>query len=228
MKKFKIKANIFLNRDVQGYYHSIYEGMYSNNFAHPIHINYLKNDLLKYSDDFLKQASQKLLENLDEDLFKIFRYEMKDLYICVVPRAKPENFYEPSQLLFKETIRTFVDTFPASFFFYNGLDFIKRIEETCTTHLRKISVTYKGKQSDKGKSPYPGISKDTCLFSPEIKGKDILLIDDLYTHSVCIDEDMIQALYDNGATSVCFYSIGIKAHIGFTENEEQITYNDIL
>ena len=41
-----------------------------------------------------------------------------------------------------------------------------------------------------------------------IKGKNILLIDDLYTKSININEDMIQALLDNGAKSVIFYSIG--------------------
>jgi predicted amidophosphoribosyltransferase len=39
-------------------------------------------------------------------------------------------------------------------------------------------------------------------------GKDILLIDDVYTCSINIDEDAIQALYDNGANSVIFYAIG--------------------
>jgi hypoxanthine-guanine phosphoribosyltransferase len=29
--------------------------------------------------------------------------------------------------------------------------------------------------------PYPGITKATCTISNEVKGKDILLIDDLYT-----------------------------------------------
>ena len=35
-----------------------------------------------------------------------------------------------------------------------------------------------------------------------------ILIDDLYTASVNIDEDAIQALFDNGARSVIFYSLG--------------------
>ena len=39
-------------------------------------------------------------------------------------------------------------------------------------------------------------------------GKDILLIDDIYTKTVNIDEDAIQALLDNGARSVFFYAIG--------------------
>ena len=49
---------------------------------------------------------------------------------------------------------------------------------------------------------------DYSLTEKQVKGKDILLIDDLYTRSVNIDEDAIQALLDNGANSVTFYSVG--------------------
>ena len=56
--------------------------------------------------------------------------------------------------------------------------------------------------------PYAGITNDTCTLSDEIIGKDILLIDDLYTKTVNIDEDCLQALIDKGARSVYFYSIG--------------------
>jgi len=35
-----------------------------------------------------------------------------------------------------------------------------------------------------------------------------LLIDDIYTKSINIDEDAIQALIDKGAKSIVFYAIG--------------------
>ena len=54
----------------------------------------------------------------------------------------------------------------------------------------------------------PGITKATCTISNEVKGKDILLVDDLYTPELGIDDDAIQALFDHGASSVIFYSIG--------------------
>ena len=215
MEKFEIKANVHLKQDVQGYYHSIYQSMYYHDDNHPILINHLQNDTLEISDANIKKATQTLLENLEEDLPQILKEEKKDLYVCVVPRAKPERFYEPSQLLFKETIRTFVTNklksiTGGSFSFYNGVDFIERIKETRTTHLRNIKVKYKESTSYEGDLPYKGVSIDTCTFSDEIKGKNILLIDDLYTYTVNIDEDMIQALYDKGAAYVCFYSIGKK------------------
>ena len=48
----------------------------------------------------------------------------------------------------------------------------------------------------------------TCDISPEVKGRNILLIDDIYTKTVNIDEDVIQTLLTKGANSVTFYAIG--------------------
>lgn len=71
-----------------------------------------------------------------------------------------------------------------------------------TTHLSKNENV-----ENDGEMPYPGITKDTCQISGQVAGKDILLIDDIYTYGVNIDEDAIQALYDMGAKSVLFYSV---------------------
>ena len=86
--------------------------------------------------------------------------------------------------------------------FVDGTDYIVRHTDTRTTHMDKSG--YGGN----GNLPYPGITKDTCTISDKIIGKDILLIDDLYTESINIDEDAIQALLDCGAKSVTFYSLG--------------------
>jgi len=40
-----------------------------------------------------------------------------------------------------------------------------------------------------------------------IKNKDIILVDDIYTISANVDEDCIQFLLDNGARTVIFYAI---------------------
>jgi len=56
--------------------------------------------------------------------------------------------------------------------------------------------------------PYAGITQKTCTLNKNIKDKDILLIDDIYTADVNIDEDAIQALMDKGAKSVTFYAVG--------------------
>ena len=88
--------------------------------------------------------------------------------------------------------------------FLDGTNYIVRHTNTKTTHLRK---PIEGFEND-GPKPYPGISYDTCNFSNSINGKDILLIDDIYTKTVNIDEDMLQSLLDLGANSVSFYAIG--------------------
>ena len=203
MEKFVIKANSFLKQDVEGYYHTLYKSM-SNPESQTLHINYLKNDNNQFTleSERLKQATEKLYQNLKGDLAQILREQSLPLYVCVVPRAKPENDYKPSQLLFKETIRTFVKE--SEYRLNNGVDYIKRTVRTMTTHQNHFPFSGYSELP----SPYIGISKDTCSFSPEIREKNILLIDDLYTYSINIDEDMIQALYDNGANKVIFYSRG--------------------
>ena len=67
---------------------------------------------------------------------------------------------------------------------------------------------YKSGYGGDGDLPYQGITAATCTISDNVRGKDILLIDDLYTKTVNIDEDCIQALLDKGANSVTFYAIG--------------------
>lgn len=206
MEKFTIEKNDFLKQDIQGYFHTIYHSMYYNN-TDTLHINKLKNDTLSFSIEELRDAGTKLLQNLNDDIPIILNEHNQNFTICIIPRAKIESIYQKTQLLFKEVINTFVRNFNQSqkiFSLENGTNYIIRIKNTKTTHLRNIIGSYE----NTGDKPYVGISKDTCSFSPFIKGKNILLIDDLYTKSINIDEDMIQALLDNGAKSVIFYSIG--------------------
>ena len=227
MEKFTIKKNDILKQEIQGYFHTMYHRMRENN-PETLHINKLKNDKLSVSIEELEEAKSKLLQNLNDDIPKILNEYNQDFTICVVPRAKIESVYKETQLFFKKTVSIFVENFNQSqkkqlflnktfcilgedfnqsqktFSLEDGTDYITRIKNTKTTHLRNIIGSYE----DTGNNPYPGISKDTCSFSPYIKDKNILLIDDLYTYSINIDEDMIQALLDNGAKSVIFYSIG--------------------
>lgn len=55
--------------------------------------------------------------------------------------------------------------------------------------------------------PYPGIAEKTCSFDETLlHDKNIVLIDDVYTKTTNIDEDIIEALYNHGAKRVIFYS----------------------
>ena len=183
--------NQYLKQNIQGFYHCDYTGY--GNLDNPNYINDLKNTFDSYSKEKLVNAIEQLYDILKVDFLKF----SKDLTICVVPRSKAENTYTNNQLLFKKVVKQLINEFG----FKDGSDYIIRHTNTKTTHLKNTQF------AGSGDLPYPGITKDTCNISYRVKGKNILLIDDIYTNSVNIDEDAIQALLDNGANSVIFYSV---------------------
>lgn len=191
----------FLKQDINAFYHADYNGGGSWQTLNSIEnlIWTLKNDVDPFPDR-IQNVTNQFSKILYQDLPQILQIAKKsNLVVCVVPRSKAESHYRKDQLLFREIISLVVDKLPN---FSNGTKYINRHTNTRTTHLDK-----NGEGGD-GDLPYPGITKKTCTISEQVNGKDILLIDDLYTKSVNIDEDVIQALLDNGAKSVIFYSIG--------------------
>lgn len=204
MQNFKIEQNRFLKRDIKGFYHHDYAGgEWRNQGTIESYIVTLKNTFENETDAKLKTAIQKIKGILSVDLPQVLRDSgLINPTVVVVPRAKVENNYIPKQLLFKQTISDFINS---SENFINGTNFIVRHTNTFTTHLRYANV-----QND-GQTPNqhgPGITNATCHISANVRGRDILLIDDLYTRTVNVDEDAIQALLDYGANNVTFYSIG--------------------
>lgn len=193
---------VCLLRDTIAYYHGDYMGGGNWRISGTLEnlICTLKNDIRPYSQEELHEKMQKLAHILKSDLPAILKDCDKDsLRVCVIPRAKKEDSYRLDQLYFRGTIQSVVNDLPE---FEDGTHDIIRHLDTVTTHRAKFG--YGGS----GEMPYVGITKDTCSISDEVVGKDILLIDDLYTKSINIDEDGIQALYDKGARNVFFYSIG--------------------
>lgn len=207
MERFTIRptrdqnGNYFLKREVQAYFHSKYSsgaGQWKVKGSIENIICTLKNDITPYTEKELQNVCRQLEDILITDLPQVLKLsEKSSLVACTVPRAKVN--YRPNQLYFKKTVSKVVNQLSG---FVDGTQYIKRIKDTKTTHRARA-----GHGGD-GPMPYPGITIDTCEFSPDIKEKDILLIDDLYTKTVNIDEDAVQALYDKGARSVVFYSIG--------------------
>lgn len=194
-------VNSFLKQDTIAFYHADYNS--GSLWKIPNSIENLiwtfKNDVDPFPER-LPNVQQQLTAILKQDLPQIFRQVGKiNLTVCVVPRSKAEEYYRADQLFFRRVISNVADELPN---FQNGTNYIVRHTNTRTTHLDR-----NGKGGD-GNLPYPGITKDTCTISGQANGKDILLIDDLYTKSVNIDEDAIQALIDKGANSVTFYSVG--------------------
>ena len=131
---------------------------------------------------------------------------MSPLTICVIPRAKAETEYQPQQLLFRATIKETIEQLKQKFHYAleDGTNYIIRHTNTRTTHLQDHDTD--------GEKPYPRITCETCTISENVYGKSILLIDDIYTSNVNIDEDAIQALYDSGARKVLFYTIAKTKH----------------
>lgn len=202
MNKLIIDSNAVLMQNIQAYYHTVFYG--SKNFAeNPNYLYKFKNDPQhNWTDYQLNQAISELKYVLRKDLPEILNEQTVNvLTVCVIPRAKADDTYRANQLLFKSTIKAVVTELEG---FFDGTDYIIRHTNTKTTHLRK---PMEGFVND-GRMPYKGITAETCHISNNVINKDILLIDDIYTHSVNIDEDAIQALLDKGAKTVIFYAIG--------------------
>lgn len=204
MENFTIYSNECLNRNTTAFYHADYiggQGYHSEIGRIENLICTFKNDITRYSPNVMMNAQSKLASILRSDLPQILtRCSYSSLRVCVVPRSKKENHYKADQTLFRSTIQSVVKNLWG---FEDGTHDIIRHTNTKTTHLsRGFSA------GGDGPAPYKGITLDTCSISDNIRGKNILLIDDLYTKSVNIDEDCIQALYEKGAKNVIFYSVG--------------------
>jgi len=202
MTPFIIENNQYLRKSVSAFYHTDFGGV--NHPNNPNYLYKLKNDPHhKWTEYWIHEAERELLQVILGDLPRIINSTKRTpLTVCVVPRAKAEKYYRPDQKLFRATVSTAVNRLGKDFI--DGTNFIIRHTNTKTTHLRQA---IDGFEND-GSLPYVGITGDTCTISNEVVGKNILLIDDIYTKTVNIDEDVIQTLIDRGANSVIFYAIG--------------------
>ncbi|MDY0362904.1 MAG: hypothetical protein RBR08_15760 [Desulforegulaceae bacterium] len=201
MNRFKIEKNSYLKKETIAYYHTDYTGY--NSPGNPDYINVLKNTFNNEASENLRHAFNDLTEVLIEDLIQILQImKLKTLAVCVVPRAKAEENYSKNQLFFKACVKNVAKT---TYSCIDGTDYIVRKTDTKTTHLCRAKMP--SDFNNDGPMPYPGITKETCIFSNDIYNKDILLIDDIYTKTVNIDEDAVQALLDKGAKSVTFYAV---------------------
>ncbi len=222
LNEFIIKPNEYLQQAVRAFYRTDYTGYNQPN--NPDYINVMKNTFNSTPVNELNHAVSALHDNMINELNYIYQNISvfnEKLYICIVPRAKALENYQENQLafrnyfksLFGESPRIGITRTPRVTFtqerlphvFGNGIDFIIRHTDTKTTHLSRSNI------ENNGEMPYVGITKDTCHISPEIKGKNILLIDDIYTRTVNIDEDALQCLLDHGAKSVTLFAIAKTA-----------------
>ena len=200
MTPFTIEKNSYLKQNIQGFYHTHFGGIDLPNYGNFLYK--LKNDPHhNWTTEHLKTAITEFANILIVDLPKVQSHlGISSLTVCVVPRSKADKNYNQNQLLFKATVKHIVNKLGL----IDGTDYIIRHTNTKTTHLKKPMEGF----NNDGDLPYVGITNATCNISDSVNGKDILLIDDIYTKTVNIDEDAIQALLNKGAKSVAFYAIG--------------------
>lgn len=197
--KFIVEKNNFLSRDTEGYFHQYYTGY--GRPDNPDFLNVLKNTFDNEPMERLVRARDEVVRILLCDIPEIIQNkEDKNWIMVCVPRAKALDTYSRTQLMFKEAVKIAANKIDGVI---DGTEYIKRIKNTRTTHIKSPLVP------NDGPYPYPGITGETCQIDKnKIKDKKIILVDDIYTKNVNIDEDCIQALYNCGANEVIFYSIG--------------------
>ena len=199
----KIGKDAFLDRDIDLYFHDHYYGFSSaeNTIKY---VNYLKNDRRTF-DKLIPASEDRAAAVLAADLTELVD-EYGPLTVCGIPRSKREDAYSPEKMGLKRAIRKAITMNPN---LSDGLDYIVRHTNTLCTHR-----SYWGYGGD-GEGPRPGLIRDTCYLSEEISGKDIVLVDDIYTAGVGIDEDGVQAILNAGAKSVIMYTFGCTASRGY-------------
>lgn len=191
----------------KGYFSLDYYGWGKPN--NPDFINTLKNDFNCNSSADSASSCKQLRKVIDSAIANLITRE-NITTICVVPRSKVRDFYSREQLLFLSCIKESVEE--AQYYgveIEDGTDYILRHTNTKTTHFHN-----KPEYSGDGDYPYVGITNATCHISPNVRDKRILLIDDIYTKTINIDEDCMQALFANGAREVVLYTVARTVYKG--------------
>lgn len=198
INRFEINTNAFLTKSTSGYYHQCYTGY--RNPGNPDYLNVLKNTYNEKSRSNLICARDEVISVLTRDIPEAMKENNITSCVCV-PRAKALETYSESQLMFKAAVSIASQKINGVI---DGTDCIRRVVNTRTTHLRNaINIT------NDGEEPYRGITIATCEINEHlIMNQKVILVDDIYTRNVNIDEDCIQALMDSGADEVIFYSVG--------------------
>ena len=203
MEKFTVLRNAFLSRTCDGYFNRYYTGYRTP--GNPDFINYLKNQFQSESPRTLEMCRNEVTKCVKQDLLAIRNSErLQHAVVVTVPRSKanmPSN-----QMGFRLAVQAGVNGLRRRGFseFEDGTFCIERHTNTRTTHIRKEVANF----DNSGDMPYVGITKATChIDARAIKGKTVILVDDIYTRTVNIDEDCIQALYDAGAARVILYVV---------------------
>lgn len=209
--EFKIQSNRYLKENCVGYYSMDFKSVSQGGELTFLHT--LKNNKLDKKEADLIEAKNEARAHIATFLVaydKIFGSKIREqILVCRVPRSK--TYFNDLQLYFQEAIKEAIQLANHSINnkLIDGIDYIRRIKDVATTHLANSPLAQATlPKLCSGDKPYPGITKDTCSISDKVRGRTILLIDDIYTWGVGVVEDCIQALYDKGTEKVIFYAVG--------------------
>lgn len=207
LRKIPLPINACLHRRTDCYY--VLDYLRHGEPDNPEFILILKNTFNEKSIRELNQARQRVRDILVRWIPEVMQDAgLTSCTMVCIPRAKALDTYTDRQLYLLAGVSEAAQTLPNV---EDGTGAIVRTVNTKTTHLRKPTdrVTASGdRESNDGAEPYAGITRATCRFNQSlIRGKTIILIDDIYTAGVNIDEDCVQALYDNGAAKVVLFTL---------------------
>ena len=175
----------------------------------------LKNTFGNESPETLNAARETARDILVRWVPEVMRrMNMQACTMVCVPRAKAFDAYLDTQMYLLKAVSEAARVL-AGHGVTDGAGAVRRVVSTRTTHLpeRTERITAVGdRESNSGDMPYPGITRRTCeIDAGLICGREILLVDDIYTGGVYIDEDCIQALFDAGAARVILFTLSCTA-----------------
>ncbi len=175
----------------------------------------LKNTFGNESPETLNAARETARDILVRWVPEVMRrMNMQACTMVCVPRAKAFDTYLDTQMYLLKAVSEAARVL-AGHGVTDGAGAVRRVVSTRTTHLpeRTERITAVGdRESNSGDMPYPGITRRTCeIDAGLICGREILLVDDIYTGGVYIDEDCIQALFDAGAARVILFTLSCTA-----------------
>ena len=175
----------------------------------------LKNTFGNESPETLNAARETARDILVRWVPEVMRrMNMQACTMVCVPRAKAFDTYLDTQMYLLKAVSEAARVL-AGHGVTDGAGAVRRVVSTRTTHLpeRTERITAVGdRESNSRDMPYPGITRRTCeIDAGLICGREILLVDDIYTGGVYIDEDCIQALFDAGAARVILFTLSCTA-----------------
>lgn len=204
-----LRTNEFLHRAAACYY--VLDYLRHGHPDNPEFILTLKNTYNNKGRWELERAKQQVRDILVRWTPSVMKSSaLSSCTMVCVPRAKRLDTYTEQQLYLLGGVSEAARLL-RKYNVSDGTSAIVRVADTKTTHLKDSTPRVTaggGRELNTGDAPYPGITEATCSIDDAyIREKNVLLVDDIYTGGVNVDEDCIQALYHAGAANVVLFTL---------------------